>query len=192
MSAPHYIVKSAVHDPARAGAIFKASELLGAQRHHAAEIRLQGETEVQCRARAWTTPEGRALRKALETAEPDKPIEVLKVTRGEAFAEIERRAVAIQKAAGHSIQRARTIVRSQDTALAKREQIEAGGGTTIHKAIAPAAGTASQKIEAAAKDLMATHPAKYASMAAARTAVRRIDGDLAQAERAEARDEVTA
>lgn len=107
--------------------LYRQSEILAAQRFHAGQIRLDGETDRQVNARAWSTPEGQALRKALATAVADAPIEVMKSTVGEATAEVQRRAEAIRKAAGHTIEKARTIVRSQDPDLARREAAESRG-----------------------------------------------------------------
>ncbi len=104
--------------------VFKQSDIMAAQRFHAGQIRKDGETPAQVNARAWTTPDGQALRKALRTATPDAPIEVMKSTVGEATAEVHRRALALQAASGHSIQKARTIVRGLDADLARRESAE--------------------------------------------------------------------
>jgi hypothetical protein len=122
------IIKTAVAAADRGEAVhagvYRQSDILAAQRYHAGAIRKDDETPQRANARAWSTPEGQALRKALATATPDSPIEVMKSTVGEATAEVHRRALALQAASGHSIQKARTIVRGQDAELARRESAE--------------------------------------------------------------------
>lgn len=66
---PAAILKSVTASPDHAARIFDRGELMKAQRAHARTIQTAGESLAKANARAWATPEGKALRAAFDKAE---------------------------------------------------------------------------------------------------------------------------
>lgn len=129
--APSVIMKSALANPDHAARIYDKGEIMKAQRAHAREIQTAGETMAKANARAWTTPEGLALRKAFDAAEcpPGFFAAIAKVApkpKG-AAAEIESKAqaeMAARPTAFGSINAARAWVRRHVPDLAAKEREE--------------------------------------------------------------------